>query len=186
MNISDHAVLNETRRQFFARGARGLGSLALGSLLAETLSASTKTAVGGVPGLPHFPPKAKRAIYLHMLGAPPQMETFDYKPNMGTGSIRICRRRIRQGQRLTTMTTGQTRFPIAPSIFQVRAARQERRVGFGIAALHGQDGGRYRDHPDHAYRGDQPRARDHLFADRVHDRGQALHRVLDQLTGWAA
>jgi hypothetical protein len=77
MHPSDEAVLAETRRQFFGRGAKGLGSLALLSLLAENAKAE-KQAVGGLPGLPHFAPKAKRAIYLHMLGAPPQMETFDY------------------------------------------------------------------------------------------------------------
>jgi hypothetical protein len=118
MNISDEAVLNETRRQFFARGAKGLGSLALGSLLAETLGANPKPAFGGVPGLPHFPPKAKRAIYLHMLGAPPQMETFDYKPGMKDWFDKDLPETIRQGQRLTTMTSGQTRFPIAPSAFK--------------------------------------------------------------------
>ena len=66
MNPSDETVLTETRRQFFGRGARGLGWLALLSLLEENARAS-------VPGLPHFPGKAKRAIYLHMLGAPPQI-----------------------------------------------------------------------------------------------------------------
>ncbi len=118
MNLTDHAVVNETRRQFFARGAKGLGSLALGTLLAETVGAGTATSVGGVPGLPHFPPKAKRAIYLHMLGAPPQMETFDYKPGMKDWFDKDLPETIRQGQRLTTMTSGQTRFPIAPSAFQ--------------------------------------------------------------------
>jgi uncharacterized protein (DUF1501 family) len=117
VNLSEKAVLNETRRQFFARGARGLGSVALGSLLAETLSATTP-ATGGLPGLPHFPPKARRAIYLHMLGAPPQMETFDYKPKMQDWFDKDLPESIRQGQRLTTMTSGQTRFPIAPSAFK--------------------------------------------------------------------
>src|SRR5919199_7396 len=120
MHPSDEAVLSETRRQFFGRGAKGLGNLALLSLLAETAKADTtgKTAVGGLPGLPHFAPKAKRAIYLHMLGAPPQMETFDYKPTMGTWFDKDLPESIRMGQRLTTMTSGQTRFPIAPSVFK--------------------------------------------------------------------
>ena len=119
MHPSDEAVLTETRRQFFGRSAKGLGNLALFSLLAENSKADTpKSAVGGLPGLPHFAPKAKRAIYLHMLGAPPQMETFDYKPNMGTWFDKDLPASIRQGQRLTTMTSGQTRFPIAPSIFK--------------------------------------------------------------------
>jgi uncharacterized protein (DUF1501 family) len=112
-------ILVETRRQLLARGARGLGALALYTLLEGHAAAATeKKAVGGLPGLPHFPAKAKRAIYLHMLGAPPQMETFDYKPVMGKWFNKDLPDSIRQGQRLTAMTSGQTRFPIAPSVFK--------------------------------------------------------------------
>jgi uncharacterized protein (DUF1501 family) len=120
MSPRNEAILVETRRQFFGRGVRGLGSLALFSLLAEHsgLGSSSKPAIGGLPGLPHFAPKAKRAIYLHMLGAPPQMETFDYKPAMAGWFDKDLPDSIRMGQRLTTMTSGQTRFPIAPSIFK--------------------------------------------------------------------
>ena len=101
----------ETRRRFFARGAQGIGALALGSLMGKTAQAAA------LPGLPHFAPKAKRCIYLHLVGAPPQMETFDYKPKMTEMFDRDLPDSIRNGQRLTTMTSGQTRFPIAPSIF---------------------------------------------------------------------
>jgi uncharacterized protein (DUF1501 family) len=120
LDPSNEAVMTETRRQFFGRGARGLGSLALFSLLADqsAQAGTEKQAVGGLPGLPHFAPKAKRAIYLHMLGAPPQMETFDYKPGMSTWFDKDLPDSIRSGQRLTTMTAGQTRFPIAPSVFK--------------------------------------------------------------------
>jgi uncharacterized protein (DUF1501 family) len=114
VNLSEEALLKETRRQFFRSGAAGLGSLALASLL----GAETKAAVGGVPGLPHFAPKARRAIYLHMLGAPPQMETFDYKPKMDEYFDKDLPDSVRQGQRLTTMSSGQTRFPIVPSVFK--------------------------------------------------------------------
>lgn len=119
MQPEDEAVLAETRRQFFGRGARGIGSIALFSLLArESKAEAEKKAQGGVPGIPHFAPKAKRAIYLHMLGAPPQLETFDYKPGMKDWFNKDLPESIRSGQRLTTMTAGQTRFPIAPSIFK--------------------------------------------------------------------
>jgi len=121
MHPSDEAVLNETRRQFFSRGARGLGVAALATLLAEkniALGAPTLETHGGVAGLPHFPPKAKRAIYLHMVGAPPQLETYDYKPGMKDWFDQDLPESIRKGQRLTTMTSGQSRFPIAPSIFK--------------------------------------------------------------------
>jgi len=113
------SMLVQTRRRLLAKGARGLGSLALYTLLERHASAATDNkAIGGIPGLPHFPPKAKRAIYLHMLGAPPQMETFDHKPGMEKWFDKDLPDSIRQGQRLTTMTSGQTRFPIAPSVFK--------------------------------------------------------------------
>ncbi|MGC2658549.1 MAG: DUF1501 domain-containing protein [Bryobacteraceae bacterium] len=120
MDPTNEAALAETRRQFFGRGSRGLGSLALFSLLAEQSQAKTADppAIGGLPGLPHFAPKAKRAIYLHMLGAPPQLETFDYKPNLHEWFDKDLPESIRQGQRLTTMTASQSRFPIAPSVFK--------------------------------------------------------------------
>jgi uncharacterized protein (DUF1501 family) len=112
------SVLAETRRQFFARGAGGIGSIALASLLKAEQTRAQKAAVGGLPGLPHFAPKAKRAIYLHMLGAPPQLETFDYKPGLASWFDKDLPDSIRNGQRLTTMTSGQARFPIAPSVFK--------------------------------------------------------------------
>jgi hypothetical protein len=101
----------ESRRRFFARGAQGIGALALSSLLAEA---------EGSPGLglPHFPPKAKRCIYLHLVGAPPQIDLYDYKPKMKDWFDKDLPDSVRQGQRLTTMTSGQTRFPIAPSMFK--------------------------------------------------------------------
>jgi uncharacterized protein (DUF1501 family) len=119
MDPISQSVLVETRRQLLRCGALGLGGLALSTLLEKSAQAvPAKQAVGGLPGLPHFAPKAKRAIYLHMLGAPPQMETFDYKPGMASWFDKDLPDSIRQGQRLTTMTSGQARFPVAPSIFK--------------------------------------------------------------------
>ena len=112
------SVLAETRRQFFARTAGGIGSIALASMLKAEQTRASKAAVGGLPDLPHFAPKAKRAIYLHMLGAPPQLETFDYKPGLANWFDKDLPESIRNGQRLTTMTSGQARFPIAPSVFK--------------------------------------------------------------------
>ncbi|HYP05997.1 MAG TPA: DUF1501 domain-containing protein [Bryobacteraceae bacterium] len=106
LHPEDEAVCTETRRQFFARGGRGLGAAALASMFAEGA------------GLPHFAPKVKRAIYLHLVGAPPQIDLFDYKPKMRDWYDKDLPDSIRQGQRLTTMTSGQSRFPIAPSIFK--------------------------------------------------------------------
>lgn len=117
--IASSMVTEETRRRFFARGAQGIGALALASLIGDKAIAGTDaTPVGGLPGLPHFAPKAKRCIYLHLVGAPPQMETYDYKPGMKDWFDKDLPDSIRKGQRLTTMTSGQTRFPIAPSIYK--------------------------------------------------------------------
>jgi hypothetical protein len=112
-------AVSETRRRFFARGAQGIGALALSSLLGSNRADAAAT-------LPHFAPKAKRCIYLHLVGAPPQMETFDYKPKMKDLFDKDLPDSIRQGQRLTTMTSGQTRFPIAPSIFKFDQYGQSR------------------------------------------------------------
>jgi hypothetical protein len=110
-----------TRRHFFKRGALGLGSAALASMLPnQPLSAAATTAMGGLPELPHFAPKAKRAIYLFMAGAPSQIDMFDYKPEMNKWFDKDLPESIRQGQRLTTMTSGQARFPLAPSKFSFK------------------------------------------------------------------
>lgn len=108
-----------TRRHFFGRaGALSIGAAALGSLLGESKARADASQFGGLAGLPHFAPKAKRAIYLHMNGGPSQIDLFDYKPKMGDHFDKDLPESIRQGQRLTTMTSGQTRFPIAPSKFK--------------------------------------------------------------------
>jgi len=100
-----------TRRSFFSRASAGLGVAALASL-------ETTAATGGLNELPHHPPKARRAIYLFMSGAPSQMDMWDYKPAMGEWFDKDLPESVRMGQRLTTMTSGQDRFPIAPSIYQ--------------------------------------------------------------------
>ncbi len=109
-----------TRRHFFSRTSAGLGCAALASL--ETSGHASAAAVGasrgGLPALPHHEPKAKRAIYLFMSGAPSQMDMWDHKPAMADWFDKDLPESIRQGQRLTTMTSGQARFPIAPSIYK--------------------------------------------------------------------
>src|SRR6185295_18663729 len=116
MCLLRETAMRETRRHFFARGARGLGVAALATMLGEERGQAS--AIGGLPGLPHFAPKAKRAIYMHMLGGPPQMDLFDYKPVMTEWYNKDLPGSVRQGQRLTTMSAGQDRFPIAPSIYR--------------------------------------------------------------------
>ncbi len=118
MNPIHEHIQTITRRHFFARGGVGLGSAALASLLPPRAAAATN--VGGLPDLPHFAPKAKRAICLFMAEGPSQMDTWDYKPKMAELFDKDLPESIRNGQRLTTMTSGQTRFPIAPSKYKFK------------------------------------------------------------------
>src|SRR5207249_208696 len=95
------------------------GTAALASLLPAKIRAGEHASpTGGLPGLPHFAPKAKRAIYLFMNGGPSQMDMWDYKPKMNEMFDKDLPDSIRKGQRLTTMTSGQGRFPIAPSKYK--------------------------------------------------------------------
>ena len=77
---------------------------------------------GAVPT--HFPGKVKNVIYLHMVGGPSQLDLYDYKPQMNDWYDKDLPESIRNGQRLTTMTSGQARFPIAPSMFQFEKVGQ--------------------------------------------------------------
>jgi hypothetical protein len=110
-----------TRRHFFRQGALGLGGAALSAMLPGSAGAEVakqQAASGGLPGLPHFAPKAKRAIYLFMNEGPSQMDMWDYKPKMADLFDKDLPDSIRNGQRLTTMTSGQARFPVAPSKYK--------------------------------------------------------------------
>jgi hypothetical protein len=100
------------RRLFLRRGGSVLGATALASL------ARAEESSPGLPGFPHHPAKAKRIIYLFQSGAPSQMDLFDPKPRMEQERGKDLPESIRKGQRLTTMTSGQKNFPIAPSLFK--------------------------------------------------------------------
>jgi len=99
-----------------------MGSAALAMLAPQWLRANEKQSSGMAAALralgPHFPPKAKQVIYLHMVGGPAQMDLYDYKPVMQEHYDKDLPESVRMGQRLTTMTSGQARFPIAPSKFK--------------------------------------------------------------------
>ncbi|MEM6471091.1 MAG: DUF1501 domain-containing protein [Planctomycetota bacterium] len=105
-----------TRRSLFSASAAGLGAAALASI--DAPHANADSTPGGIPTLPHHAPKARRAIYLFMSGAPSQMDMWDHKPAMQDWFDKDLPDSIRQGQRLTTMTSGQARFPIAPSKYK--------------------------------------------------------------------
>ncbi len=115
MDLFEEYKRNITRRYFFKAGSHALGWAALTSLLdAEKARAQNGTSK---PEL-HHPPKARHVIYLHMVGGPAQMDLYDYKPKMADWFDKDLPDSVRMGQRLTTMTSGQARFPIAPSKFK--------------------------------------------------------------------
>jgi len=121
MGLFDDYSRYETRRQFFSRGASFMGTSALAFLAPHLVMSKTQgkatNAAAAAPG-PHFAPKAKQVIYLHTVGGPPQMDMYDYKPVMNDWYDKDLPESIRKGQRLTTMTSGQARFPIAPSRYK--------------------------------------------------------------------
>ncbi len=118
--------LNLTRRQFFGTAAASLGAgllgpAALASALNIDLDAGRRDAAArglGSLGAPHTRARARRVIYIHLVGAPSQLDLFDYKPDLGKHFNQDLPDSIRMGQRLSTMTSGQSRFPVAPSIFK--------------------------------------------------------------------
>jgi Protein of unknown function (DUF1501) len=124
------------RRTFLQRAGLGVGATALSSLLnPETLSAALTNAAaknGGLPGLPHFAPKAKRIIYLFQNGAPSQIDLFDPKPFLDQVHGTDLPESVRKGQRLTTMTSGQKSFPVARSLFKFQ---QHGQVGAWLSEL---------------------------------------------------
>jgi hypothetical protein len=105
------------RRMFLARSGLSLGALALGSLLGHDSARSATAGDAPAGGLPHFPAKARRVIYLFQSGAPSQLDLFDYKPELRERRGIDLPDSIRMGQRITTMTSGQKRLPVAPSLF---------------------------------------------------------------------
>jgi hypothetical protein len=126
--IQDY-IRYESRRQFLSRGSNAVGWAAFAALLGrEGLAPAARGAgleaipsssgIKQLPGLSHFPAKAKHVIYLHMVGGPSQMDLYDYKPKMNDWYDKDLPESIRRGQRLTTMTSGQKRFPIAPSKYK--------------------------------------------------------------------
>jgi hypothetical protein len=113
--------LNHTRRHFLTRAGLGIGSIALGSLLAPGMFGRKQEEMETLPlGVAQFAPKAKRIIYLFQNGAPSQLETFDYKPKLNEMIGQDLPESIRMGQRLTGMTANQEHFPLVGSAFEFK------------------------------------------------------------------
>jgi hypothetical protein len=128
MNPIQEYLQTLNRRQFFGDGAIRMGGVSLAMLAAERAATGTdlppQESAGAsgmvhppLPGFPHFAPRAKAVIYLHMNGGPSQLDTWDYKPNLKDHFDKDLPDSIRKGQRITTMTSGQARLPVAPSMF---------------------------------------------------------------------
>jgi hypothetical protein len=108
-----------TRRQFFRKTGTGLGVAALASLLGPRAfgASSPGEKLANAPW--QIAPKAKRAIYISLIGAPSQVDLFDHKPGLQTRFKEDLKDWLKtQGERLTGMTAGQDKFPLAPSMFK--------------------------------------------------------------------
>lgn len=120
----NYELQDRFNRRTFLKRTGGVGLAALMGILASDGMAHDlpgqdgKKRFGGLPGVPHFPPKANRVIYLFQSGAPSQMELFDPKPVLATRRGEDLPASVRMGQRLTGMTSGQAKFPVAPSIYK--------------------------------------------------------------------
>src|SRR2546428_1522324 len=120
-DVCEECRLAMTRRHFFGLSSTGIGGAALASLLNPSLFAAgpeTDPKTGGLAGLPHFAPKAKRVIFLHQSGGPAQMDLFDYKPKLQRYHATELPDSVRMGQRITGMTSGQSSFPVVNSLFK--------------------------------------------------------------------
>ncbi len=106
--------LHLTRRHFFGKSALGLGTAAMAGLLNNDLLAK-KTEFGG--GM-HHKAKAKRVIYLFMSGGPSHIDMWDYKPRLSEEFGKELPLEVRDGQRITGMTSGQKNLPLAPSKYE--------------------------------------------------------------------
>lgn len=126
-----------TRRHFFGHTGLRVGSIALALLWQSERGRAARAAPSTKmfppqPGLPHFPPKATSLIYLHMNGGPSQIDLWDYKPKLRELFDTDLPESVRMGQRITTMTSGQKRLPIAPSKF---AFHQHGQCGMWVSEL---------------------------------------------------
>ena len=105
-----------TRRQLFGRSALGLGTAAMAGMLGRELLADDQP--GGTPLDLHHTAKAKRVIYLFMSGGPSHHDLWDYKPKMQEMFGQELPDHVRDGQRITGMTSGQKSFPVCPSKYK--------------------------------------------------------------------
>jgi hypothetical protein len=148
--------LQVTRRQFLGKASLGIGSAALASLLNPRLFAASSPSGATMP---HFAPKAKRVIWLTQAGAPRNSTSSITSRGLRARFDHDLPDSVRNGQRVTGMTSGQARFPIAPSVFNFKQHGQSRPLVERVAAAYRAPGRRAVHHPFDAHRGHQPRSR---------------------------
>ena len=90
MDLRLETARAESRRQFLKDSHAGLGALALSSLLGTLPNTNTKARAADIPSIPRIAAKAKHVIYLHMSGAPPQQDLFEYKPKLVEYHMKPC------------------------------------------------------------------------------------------------
>ena len=105
-----------TRRHFLRRGGVGLGALALAGLTREGQGAVSATPNPLAPRAPVLDASAKRVIYLHMTGSPPNLDLFDYKPELVKRDGQACPDEFLQGKRFA-FTSGTPRLMGTPRKF---------------------------------------------------------------------
>lgn len=140
MNPIFENQIHQTRRQFFGDTGLRLGGAAMAMLAGQSLLTSDSSAAGKevvrpfppLTGLPHHKPRAKSLIYLHMNGGPAQMDLWDHKPKLVDFYNKNIPPKIQGGQRLSTMTSRQKKFPVAPSKF---AFKQHGKCGTWVSEL---------------------------------------------------
>ncbi len=121
MNFSHDISTELARRAFLEKTTLGLGAVALAGLLqGEDDGMRSGNLAGGLEGLPHHSPWAKRVIYLFQSGGPSQHDLFDYKPKLHDRFGQEVPKSVYPDERKTTMTSGQSRFPVAPTTIKFR------------------------------------------------------------------
>jgi hypothetical protein len=109
MTVRQHALQTSTRRHFLQQTGFGIGSLALGSLLhGDAARAAAPQANPLAPKPPHFAPRAKSVIYVHLVGAPSHLDLFDYKPALQKRDGELCPDEFFQGKQLAFIRTQPT------------------------------------------------------------------------------
>src|SRR5436190_2830659 len=117
MDLRTQHLLNIARRPFLRSGSLGLGGLALSLRSGDTASAQVPNLNPLAPRRPHFAPKAKRVVYLHMAGSPPHLDLFDYKPELVRRNGQDCPQEFLRGRRFA-FTSGTPKLLGTPQRFR--------------------------------------------------------------------